>query len=84
MTPQERGQRWRRKRERAVGKPRIGRPRGSKTALSSFAQVRNLYKYLVAHGHSFASAGALIRRQLGKEVTEFMVKVWRDMGHLSY
>lgn len=83
-TARQRGQRYRRKLERAKGKPRVGRPRGSRTALSSLAQVRNLYIYLHEHGHSFMSAGALVRREFGTEVTELMVAVWRDMGLLSH
>jgi hypothetical protein len=82
-TARERGQRWRRKLERAKGKPRIGRPRGSKNVVSSLTLVRNLYVYLHEHGHSSASAGALVRREFGTEVTELMVTVWRDIGHLG-
>jgi hypothetical protein len=84
MTPQERGQRYRRKMERAKGKPKIGRPRGSKNRLSSLAEVRNLYIYLHDHDHSFASAVARVRRELSVEVTKFMVTVWEDMGYLSH
>ena len=83
-TAMERGQRYRRRRERAVGKPKIGRPRGSKNYLSSLAQVRNLYIYLHEHGRSGASARALVRREFGVDVTKLMVTVWRDMGLLGH
>jgi hypothetical protein len=81
VTPQERGQRWRRKRERAKGKPKIGRPPGAKTALSLLAQVRELYVSLYQHGHS--SPAEEVEKQFGIPVLAEMKKLWMDMGLLS-
>lgn len=67
-----------------MGKPRIGRPPGSRTALSSLAQVRNLYIYLhKEHGYSLMAAGALVKRELGVTINDLMVQTWRDMGLLG-
>lgn len=85
LTARERGQRWRRKRERVVGKPRIGRPRGSKTDRGSFNIIMKLYDDLhYKHGHSFMEAGVLVRRLLGVTVTEIMVQTWRVRALLSH
>ena len=53
MTPRERGQRWRRKRERAVGKPRIGRPPGSNTGSArSHKCVKRTWTYSTTGTHA--------------------------------
>src|ERR1700676_1324325 len=83
VSARERGQRYRRKRERAVGKPKIGRPRGSKNVTSTFSDAMNWYELLRIQGHSEMAAGAAIRNQLGPKMTDIMVQNWRDRGLLN-
>jgi hypothetical protein len=83
MTPRERGQRYRRKLERAKGKPRIGRPRGSRNVVSGFDEAMKLYIYLREHEHSDMAAGEAVRKLLGDTITEIMVQNWRARGLIT-
>jgi len=78
-TPRERSQRYRRKCERAKGKPKLGRPRGSRNVRSSISQIMKWYEALRKQGHSDTVAIAAIRNQLGVPLTELMVRNWQDM-----
>jgi hypothetical protein len=82
-TARERGQRYRRKRERDKGKPKMGRPIGSKTQLSSLAQIRELYKYMDAAGYTFEQASAVIKLQWGVTLTKLSTELWRLNGELE-
>jgi len=77
-TSRERGQRVRRSEERKRGKPRIGRPPGSKNVASARPQIMKWYKQLREQGYSEGVAGAVIRRQLGETMTDIMFHNWRD------
>ncbi len=82
MTPRERGQRWRRRQERARGKPRLGRPPGSRNSKSSLTLVRELFVFLFKQGYSQDEVARRVRAEFGVEVTELMVRVWKEIGYL--